>query len=304
MVLLGATAIVTILLQGVLFGGILSLTGVGLTLIFGVTRVINVSHGDFLMLGGVASVVLFTVYGINPFLGLAIIIPLFAAIGVGFSFLMRKPMASRTPEITLASSVLVTLGLSSLIEGLGVRVAAIFNYNLFAIPSSEFDLGTVTFAGVTLTSILLVSFAIIIAISIGMTFLVYNTSFGALMRASMTDRETALMLGADTTRVAMLTFAIGISLAALSGAIYVMVGSVDPTVGLLLTTDALTVVVLGGLGSFYGALLGGFIIGFTSSVIEVILTVLGTTGAEWVSVVPLVILIIVLVVRPTGLLRR
>ncbi|MGI0079308.1 MAG: branched-chain amino acid ABC transporter permease [Nitrososphaerales archaeon] len=301
MVLLGTTAIIGILLSGILFGGILSLVGVGLTLIFGVTRVLNIAHGDFLVLGGIVSVILFDGLGLNPFLSLLIVIPLFAATGVAFSFLMRRSMSAKTVEASLASSVLVTLGLSNLIEGLALRIVANFGFSIFAI---SLTIGTITIVGVTIDDILLISFAFIVAISIAMTYIVYNTSFGALMRASMTDREVASMLGADTNRVSMITFAIGIALAALSGTIYVVVTSVSANTGLLLTTDALTVVVLGGLGSFLGALLGGFIIGIVSSIFEIVLTQLNLPGTEWVSVVPIAILIIVLIVRPKGLFRR
>jgi branched-chain amino acid transport system permease protein len=301
LVLLGTTAIIGILLQGVLFGGILSLVGVGLTLIFGVTRVLNIAHGDFLVLGGITSVILFSAYGLNPFVSLIIVIPLFAAIGVGFSILMRRPISAKTAEAGLASSVLVTLGLSNLIEGLGLRVVGLLGFSIFSI---SLGLGETTIGGITFDNILLISFGFIVSISIIMTYVVYNTSFGALMRASMMDREVALMLGADTNRISMITFAIGIALAALSGTIYVLITSVSADTGLLLTTDALTVVILGGLGSFLGALIGGFIIGLANSTFEIVLTNLGLPGTEWVSIVPLVILIIVLIVRPKGLLRR
>ncbi|HZW56852.1 MAG TPA: branched-chain amino acid ABC transporter permease [Nitrososphaerales archaeon] len=304
MFLLTATDIVTILIQGILFGGILSMMAVGLTLIFGVTRVLNIAHGDFLVLGGITAAILFEAFGLNPFLTLVAVVPLFAVIGVLFSFLMRKPMSSRTAEVGLASSVLVTLGLSNLIEGLGVRIAGLFGYNTFAIPGSALGLGTITIGGVTLTTLLVISFVIIVAISVGMTVFVYRTSFGALMRASMSDREAAIMLGADVSRVSIVTFAIGIALASLGGTIIVMVGSLDPNSGLPFTIDALTVVVLGGLGSFYGALIGGFIIGLSQGIVQVVLTIAGLNGGAWVSVVPLVILIIILIIKPTGLLKR
>jgi branched-chain amino acid transport system permease protein len=286
----------------VLFGGILSLVGVGLTLIFGVTRVMNIAHGDFLVLGGITSVLLFSAFGINPFVSLLIVIPLFAAVGIGFSFLMRRPMSARSAEAGLASSVLVTLGLSSLIEGFGLYFTGYFGLSsVFSIPLT---IGSITIGGVTIEDILLICFGFIVGISIVMTYIVYNTSFGALMRASMTDREVALMLGADTNRVSMITFAIGITLAALSGTIYVLIAPVSANSGLMLTTDALTVVILGGLGSFLGALMAGFIIGLANAAFEIVLTQFGLPGTEWVSVVPLAILIIVLIVRPRGLLRR
>jgi branched-chain amino acid transport system permease protein len=304
MVLLGATATATILLQGLFFGGILSMIAVGLTLIFGVSKVLNIAHGDFLFLGGALTVVLFSIFSLNPFVSIIIVVPLFAAVGILFSLLMRKPMEARTQELSTAASVLVTLGLSNLIEGIASRVAPIQGYNFFSIPSSAIHIGSIDVAGVLLDDVFLIAFFTVIIISVAITFLVYRTSFGTSMRAAMADRDVALMLGVDISRVSMTTFAIGVSLAALAGSIDVVSTNLSPDAGLTLTIFALTVVVLGGLGSFYGALLGGFLIGLVTNLVELILIDLNFQGAEWGGAVPLVILIIVLIARPTGLLKR
>lgn len=304
MVLLGAAATATVLLQGLFFGGILSLIAVGLTLIFGVSKVLNIAHGDFLFLGGATTVVLFSAFSLNPFLSIVIVVPLFAGVGILFNYLMRKPMAARTQELSIAASVLVTLGLSNLIEGIASRAAPIYGYNFFAIPSSAIDIGSINIANVTLDDVFVIAFVVVIIISVGITALVYRTSFGTTMRAAMADREMALMLGVDTARVSMITFAIGISLAALAGTIDVLSTNLSPDSGLTLTIYALTVVVLGGLGSFYGALLGGFLIGVVTNLVELILINLNQQGSEWGGAVPLIILIIVLIARPSGLLRR
>src|SRR5579884_3280419 len=300
MVFLGASATATILLQGLFFGGILSLIAVGLTLIFGVSKVLNIAHGDFLFLGGATTVVLFTVFGLNPFLSIAVVVPVFAFVGVLMSYLMRKPLQARTQELATAASVLVTLGLSNLIEGIGSRAAPIYGYNYFSIPSSTIGIGSISIADVVLNGVFLIAFFVVIAISVGVTFLVYKTSLGSTMRAAMADREVALMLGIDTNRVSMVTFAIGISLAALAGTIDVLTTNLTPDTGLTLTVFALTVVVLGGLGSFYGALLGGFLIGFVTNLVELVLIDLNFQGSEWAGAVPLIILIAVLVALASG----
>jgi len=302
MVFLDLPAVITILLQGLLYGGILSLIAIGLTLIFGVSRVMNIAHGDFLVLGAIVTTLLFLNYRLNPFLSIAVVVPLFAGVGILFSLLMRKPMSARTAELSLAASILVTLGLSNLIEGIGDRVGALINTPFYSLET--YGLGTTSFGGVTLTNVLILTFVTIILISIAMTILVYRTGFGALMRASMQDREVAVMLGADTSRVSMVTFAIGISLAAFAGTMDVLVTVLDPSSGLALTISALTVVVLGGLGSFNGALIGGFLLGFLTSFVEIVLDDLGQAGAAWGPAVPMIVMILVLIVRPSGLLRR
>jgi branched-chain amino acid transport system permease protein len=302
MVLLGVSSIVTVLIQGLLFGGILALIAVGLSLIFGVTRVLNIAHGDFLFLGGVVTSVLFTRYSVNPFLSIILVMPIFAGVGILFSLLMKKPMSARSPEIVTAASVLVTLGLSNVIEGLGGTITSIYGYPYFTV--SRFDTGTLYVGGIALSNLLVLALAIIVGISIGMTLFVYRTNLGTVMRAAMTDREVAVMLGISPFRVSMMTFAIGISLAALAGTVEVMVTNIDASVGLVLTIQALTVIVLGGVGSFYGALLAGFLIGTSVSVTEIVLEAVGQQAGIWNAAVPLVILIIVLIVKPGGLFRR
>ncbi|MCL5068150.1 MAG: branched-chain amino acid ABC transporter permease [Thaumarchaeota archaeon] len=302
MVLLGGSAIATILLSGLFYGGILSLIAVGLTLIFGVSRVMNIAHGDLVFIGGAVTSVLFANYFLNPFLSIVVVIPLFAGIGALFNFLMRKPIASKSAELSLAASVLITLGLSDIIEGLGAKISSQYNYNCYAVPSSQFSIGSTTLFGAQIDNILAVSFIAIIAISVGLTLLVYRTPFGALMRASMADREVALMLGADTSRVTLITFIVGTALAGLAGTIEAMNTCLAANVGLSLTISALTVVVLGGLGSFYGSLIGGFIIGIVTSVVEIVEAYSGVGG--WDSAVPLLLLILILIARPSGLLKR
>lgn len=302
MVLLGGSAIATVLLSGLFYGGVLSLIAVGLTLIFGVSKVMNIAHGDLVFIGGAVTSVLFADYFLNPFLSIVIVVPLFAGIGVLFNLLMRRPIASRSMELSLAASVLITIGLSDVIEGLGAKISSQYNYNCYTIPSSNFYVGTTKVLGVQVDNILAISFIGIVAISIGMSLLVYRTSFGALMRASMADREVALMLGADTSRITMFTFAIGTALAGLAGTIEVLNTCLAANVGLSLTISALTVVVLGGLGSFYGALIGGFIIGIATSIIQIMEAYSGVGG--WDSAVPLFVLVLILIAKPSGLLKR
>ena len=299
MVFLGGSAIATILLSGFFYGGILSLVAVGLTLIFGVSRVMNIAHGDLVFIGGAVAAVLYASYSLNPFLSIAIVVPLFAGIGILFYFLMRRPIA-KTAELTLAASVLITLGLSDVIEGLGAKISSEYNYNCYSAPG--FNIGSSVFSGVRIDNVLAVSFVVIVAISIGLSLFVYRTSYGGLMRASMADREVAVMLGVNTSGVVMMSFAIGTALAGLAGTIEIMNTCLSANVGLGLTITALTVVVLGGLGSFYGALIGGFIIGIATSLIQILEAYTGVSG--WDAAVPLVVLIVILTVKPSGLLKR
>ncbi len=302
MILPTAEAVINILIGGLLHGGILSILAVGLTFIFGVSRVLNIAHGDFLFLGGATTTLLFSLFSVNPFLSVLIVLPLFAIIGTGFSYLMKKPTSARSPEVVTAASILVTLGLSNLIEGLGTTLSTINGHPYYTVQL--FVTGTVDIFGFALNEVLLLSFVAIIGIAVAMSFLVYKTFLGSLMRAAMADREVAIMLGIDTFRISTVTFAIGISLSALAGTVEVMTTNIDANVGLLFTIQALTVIVLGGLASFYGALLAGFLIGVSVAVAEIVLGIIGVQGGAWADAVPLVMLLIILIVRPRGLLRR
>jgi len=302
MVLLGPAAIVTILLQGIFFGGILSLIAIGLSLIYGVSGVLNLAHGDFLVLGGIATALLYSAAGLNPFLSIIVVMPIFAAVGVLSGLLLKKTLSAHTLELSFAGSSLVTLGLSNLIEGLGTPLAASFGYPFFAVRG--FSVGSISFLGVTLSDAFVIAFIAVILISILSTLWVYRTSYGRLIRATIQDREAATMLGGDVQKVTLVTFGIGTALASLAGVITILITNLDPSVGLVFTVDAFAVVVIGGLGSFYGSLIGGFTIGFVTSASEVFLEELGQNGSEWGAAIPLLILILFLIARPRGLLRR
>jgi branched-chain amino acid transport system permease protein len=284
-----------ILISGVLFGGLLALVALGLTLIFGVSGVLNIAHGEFLMLGAVAAYWLFNVFGVNPFTALIVIGPLFLIAGIGLNSLLAKPMSAKSADVVLASSILVTLGLSSVIsDSAKYSMATLLGIAHFPI---DYSLGPFIIGSLRIPAIRLASLAVVVAVTIGLRVFITRTRTGKLMRAVMQDREVAVMLGANPRRLTLVSFAIGTMAAAIAGVFLHLIQQMDYFSGLPLTVDALTVVILGGLGSFPGALVGGLIVGIARQY-----TAFFTT-ATWAPVAPLVILVLALILRPQGLFR-
>lgn len=282
-----------LLISGILLGGILALIALGLTLIFGVSGVLNIAHGDFLMLGALAAFWLFKLFGISPFASLLLVAPLFFVAGIGLNFLMGKPMAARSADIGLASSILITLGLSNVIEDTTkFTMSNLLGIIYFPI---DYSLGPVIIGSLRIPAVRLISLVLIIVVTVLLRIFITRTRSGKLIRAVMQDREVAIMLGANPRRLTLISFGVGTAAAAVAGVFLTMVTSLDAFSGLPLTVDALTVVILGGLGSFSGALVGGIMIGvarqYTSFYVQ----------ASWAPAASLAILILVLILRPRGL---
>ncbi len=286
-----------IVLNGVLIGGILALVALGMTLIFGVSGVLNVAHGDFLMLGALTMFWMYRLWGVNPFFSLLLVVPLFLLVGAALNFVLLKPMSAKTADVALASSILVTLGLSNVIEdGTNYWMAhqlGISNYRIdYFIPA--INIGTIA-----LPSIRVISLVVVVVITILLRLFIQRTSAGKKIRAVMQDRETAVMLGVNPLSVTLMSFAIGTAAAAAAG-VFLLAGvtGLDAFSGLPFTVLALTVVVLGGLGSFPGALIGGIAIGVAQTLTAFY------AQPKWGPVSGLIILLLVLLVRPQGIFGR
>jgi len=272
----------------------------GLTLTFGVSRILNVAHGDFLILGSVVGLILFDIFGINPFLSIAIIAPLFTLLGMAVDRGLIRTIISRTGERALAASIIVTLGLSMAIEDstayyLGQAGGWAGGLGYISIP---YNLPSITLLGYSIPATRLLTLIAIIAIAFLMWLIVTKTYLGKVIRATIQDRETAMSLGADVGLTSAITLGIGIALAAIAGLFYVMITSVSPFAGLGLTVKALTIVILGGLGSLFGSVFGGLIIGLIESYVSYYV------GTIWAAPVAILLLIVILLVRPSGLFGR
>ena len=281
-------ALVQILIGGILQGGIYALGAFGLSLIFGVLHILNVAHGDVLMLGGLLTYWLVSAKGLSPFQALVIILPLFFVVGIVFQWLLIRPIASKSPHDFLIASILVTLGVSLAV---GDLTAASMGQPV----SVTFPMPTVQVGGLTFSTVRLLFLGIILVLTAGVHLFLQRTFLGRGMRAVIQDREGALLVGGNIPRLSTLTFGVGTALTAVAGVLYVVLLPVDPHMGIPLTMRYLAIVVLGGVGNLVGALAGSMILGLAETLVGF------TLGAEWSLTVAFFLLVLMLLVRPRGL---
>jgi len=277
---------------GILLGGLYALAAFGLSVIFGVSRVLNVAHGDLLLLGALLSYGLFFGIGMNPFVTMLVVVPVFLVVGFVFERVLLRPISRRSPHELLIASIILTLGVSMVISDLSAWATGAADKGI------AYSLPSVTLGGVIFPSIRLIIMGVIIAFTIALNFYLKNSYTGRAMRAITQDREGAMIVGVNIPRVSMITFGIGTATAALAGSFYIMLFATNPYLGVPLTVKYLAIIVLGGLGSLPGALLGGIVVGVAEQLAGFYY------GGRWQEPVALVLLIIILLVRPQGLFGR
>jgi branched-chain amino acid transport system permease protein len=276
------------LISGILIGGVYALIGIGLTIIFGVMRVINFAHGDILMIGMYGTYFLFTVFHIDPFVSIVITIPLMFLYGA----FLQKVFINRALNALPQNQILLTIGMG-LIMSNTIMLAFTSDYKIL---STTYSSSSVTILGISVSEPLVVSFAITIAITAALYWFLYRTDTGQAIRATAQDREAAQLMGINVRRMSMIAFGIGTALAGTAGALISPTYYIFPQVGSVFTLKAFVITVLGGMGSIIGATLGGVLIGVTESVGGVYL------GSGWKDVIVFVLFLLVLLFKPSGLL--
>jgi branched-chain amino acid transport system permease protein len=278
------------LISGILIGGVYALIGIGLTIIFGVMRVINFAHGDLLMLGMYATYFLFTQFHIDPFVSIVITMPLMFLYG---AFLQRF-FINRVLDALPQNQILLTIGLG-LIMSNTVMLAFTSDYKIL---STRYSSSSVSLHGISISLPLLVSFAITTVITIALYWFLLKTDTGQAIRATAQDREAARLMGINVKRMSIIAFGLGSALAATAGALISPTYYIFPQVGSSFTLKAFVITVLGGMGSVIGATLGGILIGMAESIGGVYF------GSGWKEVVVFVLFLLVLLFKPSGLLGK
>jgi branched-chain amino acid transport system permease protein len=277
-------------LSGILVGGVYALIGVGLTIIFGVMRVINFAHGDLLMLGMYAAWFIFTRTGVDPYVALVAVVPLLFVWG---AFLQRV-FINRVLNALPQNQILLTIGLG-LVMSNSMLLIATSDYRILttSYSSSSFDVG-----GLSVSQPLLYSFLITAAITAALFWFLSRTDTGQAIRATAQDREAAQLMGINVRRMSVLAFGIGSALAGAAGTLIAPTYYIYPQVGSAFTLRAFVIVVLGGMGSIVGATLGGLIIGVTESLAAIYIA----SGLK--ELVVFVLFLGLLLFRPSGLLGK
>ncbi len=273
-------------IDGLMVGVIYGLAAMGLSLIFGVMRVINLAHGPVIAMG------MFTVYvvtnqlGLNPYLGvlLALLLGLLFGAVMYFAAIHRVINA---PELT---TLLATYSVNLMIIGIATSV---FTTTPRAV---DVNLGAIRQGAITILGTKAVAVLIAVLVTVALYILLYRTRIGKSIRAVANNRSAAELMGISTTQVLALSFGIGIMLASVSGGLISTLFAFNPLSGAVYETKSFVIVVLGGLGNPTGALIGGIVIGL----LEALTTIFMPIG--WVPIVEYAVFVLILLVRPTGLL--
>jgi branched-chain amino acid transport system permease protein len=281
------------LVAGVLFGLYFTLIGIGLNLIFGVMRLVNLAHGDFVVVGGFLACGLFLAAGINPLLTAGMLmVPMFF-VGVALYYgIVRKLRLSRDSEML---SLILFFGLSKIMEA---AAGLVLGTSEQSIPSYALAAGPMELLGQSFPKTWIYAAVVSAIVVVGVYFYLYRTKLGVLTRAVMDNHDEAVMTGINVDRICAIALGVSLSLAGIAGVFApFMLGSITPATGVDLSVAAFAVIVIGTLGNPLGTALGGIVYGTA-------LMLMQTYMSSWANVLPNILLIAVLLVRPQGLLAR
>jgi branched-chain amino acid transport system permease protein len=282
------------LVFGLFVGSLYGIAAVGLALIFGVLKILNVAHGELLMLGGYITFWLFILFGVDPFLSLLISAPALFLFGLALERGVFRHVARLSGETRIKNSLLVSFGLTLIIQSAVIRL---FSADERAVQMSYSGAGLSLF-GVALPYTRLLILAIAFGAILALHLLLQHTYTGKAIRATAEDWEAAALVGIDIQRIYRLTFGIGAALAGVAGTLVCVSYGVSPSIGLVWTLKALVVVVLAGTGSILGAFPVGLFLGAAEALSGTFI------GPSYRELVGLVIFLLVLLLRPQGLFGR
>src|SRR3954468_4411932 len=278
------------ILSGVLIGGVYALVGVGLTIIFGVMRVINFAQGELVMAGMCCTFWLFTFAGIDPFVSVVITMPVLFLLGALLQWTLINRVLNALPQ----NQILLTIGIGLVLSNLAM-LAFTSDYRIL---STSYSSSSVGLSGIRLSTPLLYCFLITAVITAALYWFLARTDIGHAIRATAQDREAAQLMGVNVRSMSIFAFGLGSALAGAAGALVSPTYYIYPQVGGAFTLKAFVVVVLGGMGSIVGGRRGGIIIGWAEAV----------SGACWRAdtkeMVVYLLFLLVLLFKPAGLLGK
>ena len=278
--------------SGVLLGGLYGLIALGMTLIFGVMRIINLAHGEFLMIGMYVSYILFTKFGVDPYLSIVVSVPLLFVIGIAIQrFLLMPLIKARAPG---ENQILMTAGIGLVLTNAALLI---FSPNYFTVLTT-YSNATASIGKISVSLPLLWDFLICFGITGILYLFIMKTDTGCSIRAVAQNIDSARLMGINIDKIMIITFGVGAALVGAAGTLFMPIFYVFPAIGELFTLKAFIVTVLGGMGSALGALVGGVTLGIVEQI-----------GASYISmalkdVLGFVIFVLVLIFRPSGLVGK
>ena len=269
--------------------GLYALVAVGLTLVFGVMRILNFAHGEFVMLGAYLSFWLFTLWGVDPFASFGLVMAALAVLGalVQTALIKRILRAEHLNQILLTFGVAVTLQNLALLLWTGDLRAIKVWYAATAVPLGPVSLSLGRTVGIGIAALL----------TLLLYLLLFRTEYGRALRAVAQDPEAALVMGIPIQRVYVLAMAVGAAYAGAAGVVASVTMFTYPLIGFMFGLKAFCVVILGGLGSVFGAVVASLILAFVESFVGAYFA----QGSSWAEAVSFVMLLLVLLLRPRGL---
>ena len=282
------------LVFGLLTGALYGLAAAGLSLVFGVLRVLNVAHGELIMIGGYASFWLFASFGVDPFLSLAITAPLMFVIGLGVHQGIFVHVETLDEEPRIKNSLLLGFGLALAFHNLAVRMWTADERSI----TTAYSGAVLIVRGLVFPWVRLGALGVAVVVITATHVFLRHSYPGRAIRAVAEDWEAALLAGIDVRRMYLIAFALGSALAGVAGTLVSVGYSINPSIGPEWTLKALIVVVLAGLGSMPGTFLGGLLLGMAEAGSALVL------GSAYREVVSLVLFLLVLMVKPQGLFGR
>jgi branched-chain amino acid transport system permease protein len=278
------------LISGLLVGGLYAIIGIGMTLIMGVLKIINLAHGQILMVSMYITWTLWYYLGIDPYLSVFISVPVIFFLAEGISKYLLNPLLEKD-SILPENQVLMTVGIGMVLVEL---MRSIFSSDYRSVRTALTD--KVWYLGkVSLSVPLVVAFTVSIVLTAGMFYLLMKTDLGRSIRAAAQDKVAATLMGISSERITIFTYGLGSALIAAAGSFFLPIYYLYPDVGPIFTVKAFVITILGGMGSTVGAIAGGLVLGIAE-----------TFGAQYISqgyrdAVGLVIFLLVLVFLPDGL---
>jgi branched-chain amino acid transport system permease protein len=279
------------LVFGILVGALYGLVALGLSLVFGVTKFLNVAHGELVMFGGYASFWAFSLLGLDPFLTIPITIVFLLILGAVVYKLVFSRTIKLPEESKIKNTLLVAFGLSVILQNLALRF---FTADERGITTSYFSTAF-TIMGVRFPIIKLASLVVAVIFLLALQLFLKRTYTGKAIRATTQNWEAASLMGIDIHKVYLLSFALGAALAGVAGTLVTINYSIQPAMGLGWTMKALIVMVLGGLGNIPGTIVGGLVLGVTESATSYFIS------SNYREIAGLVLFLLVLIFRPQGL---
>ena len=285
MELLEPEILLQLLINGLLAGALYALLAGGLNLIFGVMRVINVAHAEFMLIGAFGTYVLFNVFGLHPLLSLLIIVPAIFVVGYYFQRVLIERVVGR-PMLT---SLLATYGVSIILINVGLLI---FSADFKSVPVLQ---GSFLIGELAISKPRSVAGLVSLILSVGVYLFLERTRLGKAVRAVSEHAQVAQICGIDVRQIRMLTFGMAAAMAGAAGVMLSIIYSFWPGSGVDFIQKCFAIIIIGGMGNFVGALYGGLLLGVVESFVG------GFVSTQWAEAVAYLLLVTVLLIRPTGL---